>query len=180
VGLFNSAITGTDPVLIIEHHRLWTMEGAIPDLDARIPLGRARVVRPGRDLTVLTWSHPLHRVQQIAESLSAEGIEAEIIDLRTIDPQGIDWELVSESVIRTRAVVIVEDATASHALGPRISQVINDRHFDDLRALVRLVTGKDVPAPVSKVLEEFILLSDRDIEQAIRATHRSSLIGRRG
>jgi len=149
-------------------------------LDARIPLGRARVVRPGRDLTVLTWSHPVHRVQEVAQSLSAEGIEAEVIDLRTIDPQGMDWELVSESVIHTGAVVIVEDATASHALGPRISQVINDRHFDHLRAPVRLETGRDVPTPVSKVLEDFVLLSDRDIEQAIRDTCRSASARRKG
>ncbi len=180
VGLFNSAINGIDPVLIIEHHRLWTMEGAIPDLDARIPLGTARVVRPGRDLTVLAWSHPVHRVYAIAEQLATEGIDAEVIDLRTIDPLGIDWELVSESVRRTGAVAIVEDATASHALGPRISQVINEWHFTDLRTPVRLVTGKDVPTPVSRVLEDFVLLSDRDIEQAIRDTHSSSLIRRRG
>lgn len=173
VGLFNSAINGSDPVLIIEHHRLWTMEGAIPDLDARIPFGSARVVRPGRDLTVLTWSHPVHRVDAIAEQLAAEGIEAEVLDLRTIDPQGIDWELVSESVRRTGAAMIVEDASASHALGPRLSQVINEGHFTHLRTPVRLVTGKDVPTPVSRVLEDSVLLSDRDIEQAIRDLHRS-------
>lgn len=168
VGLFNSAITGTDPVLIIEHYRLWTMEGAIPDLDARIPLGSARVVRPGSDLTVLTWSHPVHRVDAIAEQLAAEGIEAEVIDLRTIDPHGIDWDVVSESVRRTGAVMIVEDATASHALGPRIAQILHERHFGDLRAPVQVVTGMDVPTPVSRVLEEYVLLSDASIVETMR------------
>lgn len=166
IGLFNSAITGTDPVLIIEHYRLWTMEGPIPDLDAQIPLGKGRIVRPGHDLTVLTWSHPVHRVNAIAERLLAEGIDAEVIDLRTIDPLGIDWELVSESVRRTGAVAIVEDATASNALGPRISQVIHERHFADLRAPVQVITGLDVPTPVSKVLEEYVLLSDAAIAEA--------------
>ena len=175
VGLFNSAITGTDPVLIIEHYRLWTMEGQIPDLDAQLPFGKARIVRPGRDLTVLTWSHPVHRVTAIAEQLAGEGIEAEVVDLRTIDPSGLDWDLVADSVRRTGAVVIVEDATASHALGPRIAQIIHERHFDDLRMPVRLVTGRDVPTPVSKVLEEFVLLSDGDIEQAIRERRSPSL-----
>jgi 2-oxoisovalerate dehydrogenase E1 component len=168
VGLFNSAISGTDPVLIIEHHRLWTMEGAIPDLDARIPLGKARVVRPGRDLTVLTWSHPVHRVEAIAQGLSTEGLEVEVIDLRTIDPQGIDWELVSESVCRTGSAAIVEDSTASHALGPRIAQVIHERHFGALRAPVQVVTGLDVPSPVSRVLEEYVLLSDATNTETMR------------
>jgi 2-oxoisovalerate dehydrogenase E1 component len=173
VGLFNSAISGSDPVLIIEHYRLWTLEGAIPDLDARIPLGKGRIVRPGRDVTVLTWSHPVHRTLAVAEELAQEGIEVEVIDLRTIDPHGLDWEMVSESVQRTGAVAIVEDATESHALGSRIAQGIHERHFRDLRAPVRVVTGMDVPTPVSKVLEDFVLLSDSDIATGIRELHRS-------
>lgn len=168
VGLFNSAISGSDPVLVIEHHRLWTMEGQLPDLDSRIPLGTGRIVRSGRDVTVLTWSHPVHRVTAIAEQLAGEGIEAEVIDLRTIDPTGLDWDLVADSVRRTGAVITVEDATASHALGPRIAQVIHERHFGDLRAPVRVVTGLDVPSPVSRVLEEYVLLSDDSIAAAMR------------
>lgn len=168
VGLFNSAISGSDPVLVIEHYRLWTMEGQLPDLDSRIPLGAGRIVRPGRDVTVLTWSHPVHRATAIADQLAGEGIEVEVIDLRTIDPTGLDWDLVADSVRRTGAVITVEDATASHALGPRIAQVIHERHFDDLRAPVRVVTGLDVPSPVSRVLEEYVLLSDASIAAAMR------------
>ena len=168
VGMFNTAISGADPVLIIEHHRLWNTTGAIPDLDARIPLGIGRVARSGKDLTVLTWSHPVHRVIAIAERLAAEGIDVEVIDLRTIDPTGLDVDLIDESVARTGAAIIVEDATASHSIGPRISQLIHERHFGRLRAPVRLVTGLDVPTPVSRVLEEGVLLSDDDIEKAIR------------
>ena len=168
VGMFNAAITGADPVLIIEHHRLWTMTGPIPDLDAVIPLGIGRVARLGKDLTVLTWSHPVHRVIAIADRLAAEGIDVEVIDLRTIDPTGLDMDLMDESVARTGAAMIVEDATASHSIGPRISQLIHERHFGRLRAPVRLVTGLDVPTPVSRVLEQAVLLSDRDIETAIR------------
>jgi len=169
VGLFNSAITGSDPVLIIEHHRLWQMIGPIPDLDARLPFGLARIMRPGKDVTVLTWSHPAHRVIGIAERLSAEGIEVEVVDLRTIDPLGVDWELITDSIRRTGAGMIVEDATASHSLGPRLSQGIHERCFDVLRSPVRLVTGLDVPTPVSRVLEESVLLRDEGIESAMRA-----------
>ena len=166
--MFNTAISGADPVLIIEHHRLWNMTGPITDLDARIPLGVGRVARSGKDLTVFTWSHPVHRVIAIAERLAAEGIDVEVIDLRTIDPTGLDVDLIDESVARTGAAIIVEDATASHSIGPRISQLIHERHFGRLRAPVRLVTGLDVPTPVSRVLEEGVLLSDDDIEKAIR------------
>jgi len=168
IGLFNSAITGVDPVLVIEHHRLWTMSGPIPDLDARIEFGVGRIARPGRDVTVLTWSHPVHRAAAIADRLAGEGIEAEVIDLRTIDLPGIDHSIIAESILRTGAAMIVEDASLSHAIGPRIAQQIHERHFHRLRAPVRVVCGQDVPTPVSRVLEEAVLLSDADIEDAIR------------
>jgi pyruvate dehydrogenase E1 component beta subunit len=77
-------------------------------------------------------------------------------------------DLIDESVARTGAAIIVEDATASHSIGPRISQLIHERHFGRLRAPVRLVTGLDVPTPVSRVLEQAVLLSDHDIETAMR------------
>lgn len=168
VGLFNAAIAGEDPVLIIEHHRLWAMTGPLPDLDMIVPLGVGRLVRPGRDVTVLTWSHPVHRAVGIAEALAHEGIEAEVLDLRTIDPTGIDVALIDESIRRTGAAMIVEDTTASHAVGPKIAQGIHERNFEILRAPVRVITGKDVSPPVSRVLEEAVLLSDRDIEHSMR------------
>lgn len=178
IGLFNSAITGSDPVLVIEHHRLWTMTGPIPDLDARLPLGVGRIVRPGRDLTVLTWSHPVHRATAIAERLAATGIEAEVIDLRTIDLPGIDHELIGESILRTGAAMIVEDAPLAHAIGPRIAQQIHERHFHRLRAPVRIVCGQDVPTPVSRVLEEAVLLADPQIELAMTELAMTELAAR--
>lgn len=170
VGLFNSAISGKDPVLIIEHHQLWTLEGPIPSLDECIPFGVARVVRPGSDVTVLTWSHPTHRSVRVADRLASEGIQTEVIDLRTIDPANVDWSTIDESIRRTGAAVVVEDASYSHSLGPRLAQVIHERHFEHLRVPVRLATGRDVPTPVSRTLEEFVLLSDEDIAFAIRAS----------
>lgn len=168
VGLFNSAITGDDPVLVIEHHRLWTLAGPIPDLDALLPLGQGRVVRSGRDVTVVTWSHPVHRAREAADRLAVEGVDAEVLDLRTIDPLGVDWELVDESIARTGAAVIVEDATPSHSLGPRLAQRIHETHFADLRGPVLLATGLDVPTPVSRALEDAVLLSDDAISRVIR------------
>ena len=174
VGLFNSAIDVADPVLIIEHHRLWPLTGPLPDLDIRIPLGVGRIVRPGRDVSILTWSHPVHRVSGIAAKLAEDGIEAEVLDLRTIDPAGVDLELIDASVRKTGAAMIVEDASASHSLGPRLAQGIHERNFQCLRGPVRLVTGLDVPPPVSRVLEEAVLLSDSDIEHAVRELAKGS------
>lgn len=169
VGLFNSAITGRDPVLIIEHHRLWPLKGRLPanGLDFRIPSGTARTVRQGDDVTVLTWAHPVHRVTAVAEALQASGIGVDLIDLRTLDETSIDMLLVAESVRRTGAVAIVEDTMACHSLGPRIAQRIHEQHFSELRYPVALVAGQDVPTPVSKVLEESVLLSDEDIASAL-------------
>lgn len=169
VGLFNTAITGSDPVLIIEHHLLWPLKGRLPagGLDYRIPPGVARVVRGGEDVTVLTWSHPVHRVTAAAAVLESRGVSVEIIDLRTLDDSSIDVDRIGESVRRTGAVAIVEDAMASHALGPRIAQRIHEAHFRDLRHPVALVCGADVPTPVSSILESSVLLSDDSIIRAI-------------
>ncbi len=169
VGLFNSAITGSDPVLIIEHHRLWPLKGRLPadGLDFRIPSGTARSVRHGDDVTVLTWSHPVHRVAAVAETMQESGIGVDLIDLRTLDETSIDMALIGESIRRTGAVAIVEDTMAAHSLGPRIAQRIHEQHFSELRHPVALVAGQDVPTPVSKVLEDSVLLSDEQIAGAI-------------
>lgn len=175
VGLFNTAITGSDPVLIIEHHRLWSLKGRLPlaGMDFRIPSGSARLVRSGDDVTVLTWAHPVHRVASLADDLASQGITVDLLDLRTLDETSIDMARIGASVRRTGAVAIVEDAMSSHSLGPRIAQRIHQAHFTELRHPVALVTGQDVPTPVSKVLEDSVLLSDAAItSELVRLSRR--------
>jgi 2-oxoisovalerate dehydrogenase E1 component len=169
VGLFNAAILCGDPVLIVEHHRLWTLKGPVPkdDLDYVLPPGTARLARSGTNVTVLAWSEPLHRVLRIADELAAEGVDAEVVDLRWLDRASLDATTILGSVERTGALAIVEDATRSHSIGQHIADELGEAVFPLLRAPIARVTGKDVPPPVSRPLEEFLLLSDEDIRATL-------------
>lgn len=171
VGLFNAAITGNDPVLVVEHHELWNTRAVLPEegLDLVLPLGRARTVRAGSDVTVIAWSNTVSRVVAIAEELSLAGIDVEVIDLRSLDPLSWDLETVASSVRRTGHVVVAEDSMASQALAPRLAATLYSVAFEALRGPIRVVTGTDVFAPVSQVLESAVLLSDDDIRDAVVA-----------
>ena len=170
VGLFNTALISEDPVLIIEHHELWPMKGMVPssDLDYMIPFGKARMIRAGSELTVATWSHPLHRVRTLADELEREGISIEILDLRCLDRESLDVAAIVESVERTGALAIVEDATVSHSVGVHISDLLYPEVFGLLRHPIARITGKDVHIPVSRHLEESALLDDSDIMNRMR------------
>ena len=170
VGLFNAAMRSEDPVLLIEHHSLHATRGPVPknNLDYIIPFGKASQLREGTSVTVLTWSHPTLRVLAIVDRLSQEGITADVLDLRTLDKTGLDMPGIADSVRKTRRVVIVEDTWASHAISLHIAERIYTELFDVLDGAVVRATGKDVYPPVSKPLESYVLLSDEDIETAIR------------
>ena len=170
VGLFNTAMLSEDPVLVIEHHLLWPMKGPLPegDLDYMIPFGKANTVKQGEHVTVATWSHPLHRVLNIAVELEEDGVSVEVLDLRTLDRSSLDTALIVESARRTGALAIVEDATVSHSLGAQIVDRLQSDLFGILRHPITRVTGKDVPAPVSKVLEDSVRLKDEEITEQLR------------
>ena len=171
VGLFNAALLCEDPVLVIEHHALWTVAGEVPvgPLDYVLPPGKGRLVREGDALTVLSWSHPLHRVLAIAEELAGEGIAVEVIDPRWLDRASLDRPLIVRSVAKTRALAIVEDAPTSHSVGLHIVDELAEALHPHLRCPVMRITGKDVAPPVSKVLETAVLLDDDAIRDGIRA-----------
>ncbi len=161
VGLFNTAMRIDDPVLVIEHGMLYAEEGPVPadTLDYLVAYGRARVVRPGRDVTVLTYLTGVQQCLRAAEELAAEGIDAEVIDLRTLDYVGMDFATIGASVRKTGSVLIVEQGPRSLTLGARISDEIQERFFDDLDCPISKVAALDVPPPVSKALEEAVLPS---------------------
>jgi len=171
VGMFTTAITGQDPVLLIEHHRLWQMPFRLPatGLDYALPFRSAAIRRPGDRLTVLTWSHPVWRVLAIADELSAEGCEVEVIDLRWIDQWGWDLDAALTSINRTGAAAIVEDTMAAHSIGPALAARIHDACWGHLRHPVRLIAGRDIPTPVAAGLEGAALLTDQDIRDGLRA-----------
>jgi 2-oxoisovalerate dehydrogenase E1 component len=166
IGLFNTAMRLDDPVLIVEHGMLYGEEGQVPtgDLDYAIPYGKAKVVQPGEDVTVLTYLTGVETCRQVAQALPEAGHSAEIIDLRTLDYTGIDYETIGASVRKTGSVLIVEQGPRSLTLGGRLADEIQGRFFDYLDCPVGHVTALDVPLPVSKVLEEAVLPSAAEIE----------------
>ena len=170
IGLFNSAMALDDPVLIVEHGRLYTEEGQVPadDMDYFVAYGKAKVVREGADVTVLTYLNSVAKCVQMADALEAdEGLSAEVIDLRTLDYQGMDFETIGASVRKTGSVLCVDQAPRSLSISARIAAEIQERFFDYLDCPVGKLTAVDVPPPVSKVLEEAALPSLEQIKAAI-------------
>jgi 2-oxoisovalerate dehydrogenase E1 component len=169
VGLFNTAMRFNDPVLIVEHGMLYPQEGQVPvdTLDYLVQYGKAKVVRPGVDVTVLTYLTGVDQCVRAAQSLEAQGISAEVIDLRTLDYTGMDFAAIGESVRKTGCALIVEQGPRSLTLGGRISDEIQERFFDYLDCPVAKVAALDVPPPVSRRLEEAVLPSQEQIEAAM-------------
>jgi pyruvate dehydrogenase E1 component beta subunit len=168
-GMLKSAVRDDDPVLLIEHELLYSVKGEVPDEGQEyiVPLNRGIVRREGRDVTIVTFSRMVHICMQAAEDLAKEGIEAEVIDLRSIRP--IDLDLVLDSVRKTNRVVVAEEGWKYYGTGQGISSLIYEYAFDYLDAPVGLVTGKDVPMPYSKVLERAALPTKADVVAAVKA-----------
>jgi 2-oxoisovalerate dehydrogenase E1 component len=152
VGLMNSALLCEDPVLVIEHVALYNASGPGPleDLDYFIPLGKAKVVRPGSAFTVLAYSAMTPLAVQAADEM---GVDAEVIDLRSLDRAGLDWETIGASVRKTNNVVMLEQGPLTASYGAMVTDEVQRRFFDDLdQPVVRIHGGESSPS-VSKVLE---------------------------
>lgn len=171
VGLFNAAMLSGDPVLVLDDHRLIKTTAALPPggMDHVLPPGMARLVREGRDVTVIAWGHGLQRVLALAAGLDDDGISLEVIDPRWLDRASFDRTAVLASVARTGRLVIVEDAQRTMSMGSQILDYLFPDLFAHLRAAPVRVTGEDVYSPVSKPLEAFVHLRDENIEPAIRS-----------
>lgn len=156
IGMFNTAMRLNDPVLMVEHGELYSEKDQIPagTMDYFIEYGKAKVVREGTDVTVLSYLTGVRKCLHVAEELAAEGVSAEIIDLRTLDYAGLDIATIGESVKKTGSALIVEEGPRSATLGARISDEIQGRFFDYLDGPVGKVAAVDVPPPVSRKLEE--------------------------
>ncbi len=177
IGLFNSAMRSEDPVLVLEHHEVYQEKFDIPagDLDYHVKIGKARIVRPGSDVTVVSYSSTVALCINAAEELAGEGIEVEVIDLRTISPTDIDYELVGESLRKTGVMLIVEQVPGSMGIGKTISHECQMRFFDYLDGPVALVSGLDIPNPVSKPLEEASLPDVNQVRGMISKAARRKL-----
>jgi 2-oxoisovalerate dehydrogenase E1 component len=165
IGLFNTAMRSLDPVVILEHHSLYGQKFPVPegDLDYCVAFGRARRLSEGSQLTVLSYGGMTSRLLALKPRLEELELSAELIDLRTLDAPGIDWRTIGESLAKTGAVAIVEQAAASQGIGPRLAAAITARFFDSLDAPPLCLASQDVPPPVSRVLEEAVLLGDEEI-----------------
>jgi pyruvate dehydrogenase E1 component beta subunit len=175
-GMLKSAVRDPDPVLFIEHELLYNVKGEMPDEDDEytVPLDRGEVKRPGRDITIITFSRMLHLSLQAAEDLAKEGIEAEVIDLRSIRP--IDIDLLVDSVKKTNRVVIAEEGWKYYGTGQGLAALIYENAFDYMDAPIQHVTGADVPMPYSKVLERAALPKKSDIVNAAKAIVPAALV----
>ena len=164
-GLLKTAIRSDDPVLVIEHEGLYGMRGEVPEEEYLLPFGVADIKRRGRDVTIVTWSKMVHEALRAAEFLASEGIEAEIVDPRTLDP--LDQDTILSSVARTRRAVIVEEGWRNVGMGAEIAARIQEHLFYDLEAPVQRVAAADVPTPYARNLERLALPDARRISEAV-------------
>jgi 2-oxoisovalerate dehydrogenase E1 component len=162
IGLMNSALKMEDPVLMIEHVDLYTQRGLIPahDLDYHIEFGKARVVREGKDTTILSY---LNMVNITKEALEQTGLDGELIDLRWLDRASIDWDTIGESIKKTNSVVIVEQGVQGTSYGGWLSDEIQRRFFDHLDQAVQRVHGREASPSISKVLERASIAGLEDV-----------------
>lgn len=166
LGLLAGAIRDDDPVIVLEHKALYGRKEHVPDTEYVLPLGQARTVRSGTDVTVVSLAFTVGLALDAARELAAEGISAEVIDLRTLVP--LDAAAVLASVARTRRLVIAEENPGQLGWGASIAAIAAEEVFDDLAAPVTRVSGGNVPLPVASSLEAEVDVSAARIAAACR------------
>ena len=170
-GLLITAIRDNNPVLFMEHKLLYRIKGEVPEALYDIPLGQAEVKRVGRDLTVLAYSIMVPRALEAAEQLAAEGIELEVVDLRSLKP--LDKATIVASVSKTGRVLIVHEAPITGGFGGELAAVVTESEaFDFLDAPIRRLAGRDIPIPYNRTLERATVPQVEDIVAAARTLAR--------
>jgi acetoin:2,6-dichlorophenolindophenol oxidoreductase subunit beta len=167
-GLLISSIRDPNPVCYIEHKLLYKTKGEVPEGDYTIPMGVAEVKRSGKDLTIVATSIMVLRTMAVAERLSREGIEVEVIDPRTLLP--LDNDTIHQSVAKTGKLLVIHEACQTGGwAGEVIASVAGSPAFDYLDAPIRRLAGKDIPIPYNRLLEKASVPQEEDIEREIRA-----------
>ncbi len=167
-GLLSSCIFDDDPCLFIEDGLTRALTGPAPPPGHRVPLGKAHVARSGSDVSVIGYGRPLRDTLVIAERLAQEGIQVEVVDLRTVSP--LDTDGILKSVAKTRRAVVVHEAPRSFGVGAEVAARIQEHLYGQLAAPVLRVASRDVTVPFAKVLETEYLYKPTEIESAIRRT----------
>jgi pyruvate dehydrogenase E1 component beta subunit len=165
-GLLKAAIRSDNPVMFVEHSTLYQLRGEVPEEDYTVPLGTAAVKREGDDVTIVAYSKMVKVALDAADELAKEGINAEVVDLRTLRP--LDTEPVLESFRKTNRCVIVEEGWALYGIGAEIAARIQEESFDWMDAPVKRVSQADVPLPYSRELEQSALPNVAKVVAAVR------------
>jgi len=165
-GLLIQAIRDNDPVIFLEHKNLYGYESEVPEESYAIPFAEANVVREGKHATIVTYGQTVHRSTEAAAALAREGVECEIIDLRTLSP--IDMDTVFESVENTGRLICVDEANPRCSIAADVSAMVAQEAFDALKAPIRMVTAPHTPVPFSPALEDLYVPSADSIVAAVR------------
>ncbi|MBT9311798.1 alpha-ketoacid dehydrogenase subunit beta [Leptothoe kymatousa] len=164
-GLLKSAIRDKNPVLFFEHVLLYNLKEDLPSDEYLVPLDKADVVRPGKDVTILTYSRMRHHVLQAVKGIEAQGFDPEVIDLISLKP--IDYDTIGESIRKTHKVIIVEECMRTGGIAAEIIASINDRFFDELDAPVMRLSSQDIPTPYNGRLESLTIVQPKQIVEAV-------------
>ncbi|HHH81842.1 MAG TPA: alpha-ketoacid dehydrogenase subunit beta [Chloroflexi bacterium] len=165
-GLLKSVIRGNDPVLFIENATLYPMRGEVPEEEYLEPIGVSKIQRPGQDVILVAYSKTVPLSLQAAEALAKEGVDAEVIDLRTLRP--LDMGPVVESFRKTNRAVITEEGWRSYGVGSEVTARLYEQAFDFVDAPIHRVAQREVPLPYNRTLEQMALPQVGDIIQAVR------------
>ncbi len=160
-GLLRSSLRDPNPVIYVEHSLLYNIKGPVPDAEYFVPLGLADIKRPGKHVTIVSYLRMVHVALRAAEMLAAEGIEAEVVDLRSLRP--LDIETVVQSVKKTNRAVVVEEGWKTGGIGAEVAASIMSAAFDYLDSPVERVAGKEVPMPYNRELEQAAIPSAQDV-----------------
>ena len=165
-GLLKSAIRDNNPVIFFEHRKLYYTSGEVPDEEYTIPIGRAEIKKSGKDLTIVTYSYMASKSLAAADMLAKDGIDIEVLDLRTVSP--IDSELILESVKKTNRLLIVQEAWARCSVSSEVVAIVAQDGIEYLDAPIRRITAKEAPIPFSPVLENYVLPQVEDIVEVVK------------
>ena len=167
-GLLAQAVRDNDPVIFCEHKALYSMKGEVPEGEYVIPFGQANIVREGKDATIVTYGMMVHRSLEAAKLLEKEGVDVEVIDLRTLSPLRIDT--VFRSVEKTGRLVVVDEASPRCNIATDISAQVCQEMFDALKSGIRMVSPPHTPVPFSAPLEKAYLPNGKGIAETVRQT----------
>ena len=165
-GLLKTSILDNNPIIFIESEVLYGFTGEVPDQEFSIPIGKGEIKKEGSDISIITWSRAYHFAIQAAEELEAEGISAEVVDLRTLRP--LDEEIIYNSIRKTNRAIIVEEGWPQAGFGAQVAYLIQKNCFDYLDAPVERITQEDVPMPYAANLEKLSMPSAEKVKTKIR------------